>query len=310
VCVCDRMTAVIGPFTQLRAFFTATEEEECIITSHIDMANRERSAAVRESVFESEYVVDRQTKQDKKQEQEEYERKVEEMREFVDTEWKLKRFEGQVQRDAEVWLETLKNPGVESRGNILRRLFTVIRYGGLVLRHASREGSEADCKWKSWYETKWPIATTLSHGGRIVIQLPRKKLNSKNPQTGSRYDSHFWKWLITGEVDGDLSEYVSTSGSGDQCTKEQKILFKRLGATHSLDFVKPIERVIQVPSVNSLAPPKEKLELLFPSMPNHRKKVLLECKTSGFNLRDTKMFRGDAHTLKHHRHWGMNIPLG
>jgi len=234
-------------------------------------------------------------KSSKKKQHEEFLKRVEIMKTFVDNEWKVKRFEGQIQRDAETWLDTLRSPGVEARGNILRRLFTVLRYGGLLLRHSnSKDGHSKDSQWRSWYTTGWPIATALSHGGRIVIQLPKRKSDHQ-----SKFDSNFWKWLVAGD-DGQLSDYVSTSSSGDQCAKEKKLIFKRLGATHGLEFEKPMD----IPAASTDP------DSTYPQLPNGRKKVLVEAKTSGFNLRDTKMLRGDRHTLKYHRHWGMNIPLG
>lgn len=251
----------------------------------------------------------------KKRQQEEYMRRVEVMKTFVDNEWKLRKFEGQVQRDAETWLETLRSPGVEARGNILRRLFTVLRYGGLILRHSnSKDSNPKDTQWRSWYTTGWPIATALSHGGRIIVQLPKRPSDSK-----SKFDSHFWKWLVAGD-DGQLSDYISTSTNGDQCAREKKLIFKRLGATHGLEFEKPLQDTpttghsgANTNNYNNSVNHNGKIDQdahMYPPLPNGRRKVLVEAKTSGFNLRDTKMLRGDRHTLKYHRHWGMNIPLG
>eukprot|EP00818_Percolomonas_sp_WS_P002321 CAMPEP_0117442572 /NCGR_PEP_ID=MMETSP0759-20121206/4224_1 /TAXON_ID=63605 /ORGANISM="Percolomonas cosmopolitus, Strain WS" /LENGTH=504 /DNA_ID=CAMNT_0005234471 /DNA_START=62 /DNA_END=1576 /DNA_ORIENTATION=- len=247
---------------------------------------------------------------------------IQHMKQFVDDEWTREGFTAQTKRDAELWYQTLKHPGLESRGMMLRRLFCIMRFGGLFYRCNSHvKGKKSDKQqqftefdpetgepmtkdeayhWRPWYKNDWPIATVLSHGGRLVIQLPKGKSElSKKVNNQSQFDYTFWTWLITGEVDGDLSQFISTAKSGDQCHMEGKILFKRLGATHGLSFVPQDGDPDFVPL------PKEQLKLPF-----KKKKVLVEEKTSGFNLRDTKLLGTGEYVLRHHRHWGGNIPLG
>ena len=87
--------------------------------------------------------------------------------------------------DGELWFETIRNPGSGVKKEILRRIFTTIRYGGLMIRH-KQEDSEF---WWPYCSIGWPIACTLSHGGRILIQLPRAFPGCTGP------DHSYWNWL-------------------------------------------------------------------------------------------------------------------
>ncbi|KAF0971991.1 hypothetical protein FDP41_009687 [Naegleria fowleri] len=212
------------------------------------------------------------------------------MKNLVLEEWRKYGFITQTKRDAEMWAQTLACPGSEARGNVLRRIMAVLRWGGLFYRQKAvafdkrKQNEESqEYQFKNWSDTTWPICTALSHGGRIVIQLPK----STNKGDKSSHDFSFWNWLITGDKKGDIAKLVTTSTSGDHCLKKGKVVFKRLSATHGLEF--------------------EENEI--PIM-GEAKKVLIEQKTKGFSLRDTKMLRSSEYTLRHHRHWGMNIPMG
>lgn len=201
----------------------------------------------------------------------------------------------QLKRDAEVWLRTLQSPGDKRIGDLLRRLFKVIRYGGLQYR----EKASCSDKWKTWTSTGMNVATVLSHGGRVMIQLPRvaapKKqyfslfaFKSTNEETSN--DQGFWNWLITGDISGKLLDnHVSVEVSGGEAAMENKILFKRLGATHSLSYVED--------------------EDLAETLLAGRKKYICEQKTCGINPRDTKVLLNKGTTLKKHRHWGMFVQL-
>lgn len=93
-------------------------------------------------------------------------------------------------------------------------------------------------------------------------------------------DHSFWRWLITGDENGDLSQIISTMTNGDDADAEGKLIFKRLAGSHGIDYnVEPVE------------------------LPLGRRKLLLETKTIGFTLRDTKVLANDERVLHHHRHW-------
>lgn len=183
-------------------------------------------------------------------------------------------YKAQFERDGEMWLKTLENGGFTS--TILQRVFTVIRYGGLLFKEWNDEKNSRP-KWHFWRKRGWPIASALSHGSRVIIQLDRERI-SKNK---------FWNWLITGDPDEDASIYISTSTTSEKAQKGGKYVFKRLGATHSLDFI----------------PNKMQFNL-----PANRKKIVHEIKT--FGLKDSKVLAGRKKSLASHSHWGMNIPMG
>lgn len=41
----------------------------------------------------------------------------------------------------------------------------------------------------------------------------------------------------------------------------------------------------------------------YQTLPCGRSKIIVESKTIGITVRDTKVLRTDEHTRKHHRHW-------
>jgi hypothetical protein len=45
-------------------------------------------------------------------------------------------------------------------------------------------------------------------------------------------------------------------------------------------------------------------------LPDGRVKYLVENKPLGINFRNTKILSSDERVLKHHRHWGLNVPIG
>jgi hypothetical protein len=282
-----------------------------------------------------------------------FQQRVKQINELIDNEFKEYGAFKQFERDAYLWRKTLSNPEIPTLGKILKRVFTLIRYGGLMFRtnessKKAMKNSKSSCvDWKFWNATKYPIAAAVSHGSRIIIQLPKASKTSSDD-----YDNSFWKWLITGDPDGDLSKYVSTATSGSEARREGKLLFKRLGATHALDYAKEEELVLldslkynyfkqQTTEEKSLRAnslptdlnmrgstdnneyedqdtdmdgPSSKYDLeegkYNMHLPKGRRKILLETKTSGVTLRDTKVFRNSKYIYTHHRHWGLNIPLG
>ncbi len=82
-----------------------------------------------------------------------------------------------IKQDAAMWYGAITKSSGESQA-VLRRLFAVLYFGQL---YVYRNGNYQ--RWSA------PIATALSHGGRIIIQLP-KAASSKDS------DKHkFWNWF-------------------------------------------------------------------------------------------------------------------
>jgi hypothetical protein len=127
--------------------------------------------------------------------------RVESLKEAVDKEFVNDRGSSQFDRDAKLWRMTLKFPGNKARRDILRRIFTMFRWGGLMycvnekyLNETKQNEGGTDSKgYKFWKETNWPIASAISHGGRVMIQLPQLT----DVMTGEEYRDHgFWNWLV------------------------------------------------------------------------------------------------------------------
>jgi hypothetical protein len=104
-----------------------------------------------------------------------------------------------------------------------------------------------------------------------MIQTPTSKSKDSNER-----DHSFWNWLITGSPTGDISKFISTSISGDEAEKNGQFIFKRLGATHSIDYK----------DGNKLDKINEDTV-----------KYIYETKTSGLNFRDTKVLQGNDYTF-------------
>lgn len=195
----------------------------------------------------------------------------------------------QLKRDALYWRLTLQYPGNVMRGNIMRRFFIVLKYGGLLFKPqlenhdyspylqsdafktlssianytANKSNASIDTEipdtlsaeakahaasWKMYSETNYPLATVLSHGGRVLIQLGRSE---------GEKDHSFWKWLLTGDPNGDLKGVVSCLASGDEAEASLypllhvliillagKLVFKRLGGTHGIEYKDDAKSVV------------------------------------------------------------------
>ena len=112
----------------------------------------------------------------------------------------------------------------KKRIDILRRMFIVLRYGDLLYRKSKKTND-----WMPWSELKGlPIATAMSHGSRIIIQLPKSAMaaekkgifsklkNTLRPKDESSHDHGFWTWLLCGDENGSLEMVVTpetTNGS-------------------------------------------------------------------------------------------------
>lgn len=123
-------------------------------------------------------------------------------------EWCAARSESQqFELDAATWYGTLERSRDPHKKAMLRRLFGVLRFGGLAFK---RNGG-----WSYWYSTNMPIATALSHGGRILIQTPVD--DDVGPDS-------LWNWLW-----GSLSAGANT----------------RAAATHDAKLAKPPEKILR-----------------------------------------------------------------
>jgi hypothetical protein len=103
------------------------------------------------------------------------------------------------QRDADAayWFGTLHYQE-HSHQEVLRRMWAIIWHGGLWARHKGA--------WTPWHDGGLPVASCLSHGGRVLVQLRRDS------------GEGVWNWLWGG------SKYAVVQPE------------TRSGATHDVEF--------------------------------------------------------------------------
>lgn len=91
----------------------------------------------------------------------------------------------QIETDQVAWNEALARPGDGDPKTLLTNLFIVLVHGALVYRTNNKETA-----WQWWADgmSQWPVVSLLSHGGRVMIQLP----SGPNAET-------FLSWLIPGK---------------------------------------------------------------------------------------------------------------
>jgi hypothetical protein len=91
----------------------------------------------------------------------------------------------QFRMDTAMWYGACDNGSPEPRKvHVVRRLFLTMQRAGLWVRHAS--GGE----WSQYKDDDIPLAAAISHGGRVLIQLP------KATEGGHGY----WNWLWGGNT--------------------------------------------------------------------------------------------------------------
>ncbi len=84
-------------------------------------------------------------------------------------------YEEQVMRqDVAMWYGALNS----DHTGLVRRVFSILYYGRMFVKRKSR--------YEPWKKLGGPIATALSHGGRVLVQLPHTPAADKDK---------FWKWL-------------------------------------------------------------------------------------------------------------------
>lgn len=206
---------------------------------------------------------------------------IEEVKKLIEMDFEFFGVKNVFKRDLEFWSECFENCDVERKG-ILRRIMVTIKYGGLLYRNHEN-------RWKKY---PYPICTTLSHGGRILIQLPMfdlQSMKSLNVQE-DQYRNAFWNWILTGDPNkSGIREIVSTRTNSEECRKEGKVVFKRVSSTHTIqDLEKPM------------------------NLPFGRKLFICEEKGYSLRMKDTKTnyISSNDYIYSHHKHWGMNVAMG
>lgn len=209
------------------------------------------------------------------------------IRQVIHKEFEMYNYKQQFKRDAIMWLKTLHffHPKQASkyasefvkRKDVLLRIFLVLRHGGLMYQ-------DEKSNWQFWSTTGWPIATALSHGSRIMIQLPYSN-------KGEDHNYEFWHWLLTGTRNGTGMDLIVTTslGGGETCKAKDKAVFRRVAATHSLSYINKDG--------------KEKMEHYPLQLPMGRKKMIRELKTNGISHKDSKMLMNATYFHKYHRQW-------
>ncbi|MGH9404808.1 MAG: hypothetical protein ACRD3D_03100 [Terriglobia bacterium] len=79
--------------------------------------------------------------------------------------------------DVAMWYGAIHRPGRNIDSVVLKNVFTSLWVGRLVCK-------QGNGLYTDWRNTGYPIAMALSHGGRVLIQLPRDALGNT-----------YWNWL-------------------------------------------------------------------------------------------------------------------
>jgi len=110
--------------------------------------------------------------------------------------------------DVAYWYGALDSPGDTQTSEIITRLFTILYHAGVMYYGK-------DNQWHDWYDSDYPIASVVSHGGRVLIQLPRasqtvaysrvmtpSKFSIKKVRTSANEDADhsFWNWFTNPKV--------------------------------------------------------------------------------------------------------------
>lgn len=88
----------------------------------------------------------------------------------------------QYEADAGYWYGTLRYEPAAWKYNLLKRVWGIIWFGGLWMQGGDQT------TWKSWHSANLPVAACLSHGGRVLVQLPSLRGNA----------DPVWSWLWSG----------------------------------------------------------------------------------------------------------------
>lgn len=118
--------------------------------------------------------------------------------------------------DVAMWYGAIVAPGDTRKAEFIKRIFITLRYGGLMYNRGGQ--------WRPWSDTGVPVACALSHGGRILIQTPRKK---SDRQKGTS----FVRWLL-GDVPSETRPFA-THGLSIQKTADNLGYGRSLQITES-----------------------------------------------------------------------------
>jgi len=126
--------------------------------------------------------------------------------------------------DAHMWRTALERPGTLAKQPMLRRIFMVLRWGGLVFRPNQKQSN-----WRLWSDVGWPIASALCHGGRVMVQLPR----TRPGQQGN--DDAFFTWLTNGRAGtADCAERQGTHSTGNRVDNAEPLPENRVKVLEEL----------------------------------------------------------------------------
>lgn len=142
----------------------------------------------------------------------------------------------QFKQDAKVWQTWLssshKTSVSEDRKNIAKRLFMALDAGELQYRNEEEKKFQSIATMNdkiARIDNKIPLASILSHGGRVVIEIP--------PLKEGRKKDELLDWVIGGnENNAKVYTNVSilTKDVNSRAEKFDKPVFQRSAATHSL----------------------------------------------------------------------------
>lgn len=90
--------------------------------------------------------------------------------------------QNQLEIDVAMWYGAMASPGAVGAHGLIRNCFHLLYYGSMAVK--GQDGA-----WKTWRSLNWPIAMALSHGGRVLVQLPTE------PNMPGMTNANFWTWL-------------------------------------------------------------------------------------------------------------------
>ncbi len=98
--------------------------------------------------------------------------------------WTQNNTYGQEQMDVDVamWYGAMTSPGAVGAYGLIQNCFHLLYYGEMAAK--GQDGT-----WKTWRSMNWPVAMALSHGGRVLVELP---MEGNMPGMNN---ANFWTWL-------------------------------------------------------------------------------------------------------------------